>query len=332
MLRIAFFGTDNLGRASLAKLHDLKRRNPSLIETLDLITRSVKPTGRGLQTHIETPAAVFANQNSIPTLRADNTAKVQELFKNGHNYNIAVAASYGPLIPASFLGLLKYGGLNVHPSLLPHLRGAAPVPRAILNGDKYTGVSVQTLHPTEFDRGKILAQSEQFPLTENDYCDDVLDRLGERGAELLSDVIENQLFVDMKPLSPPWEPSDAPKINKAMRNVNWLLWSTADVMRHYRVFYSLVAWKDERSKKQLQTLFHFADIYVPESPTIESEEPGSFWLNKDDNALYIKTKDGVIAAKKFKPEYKTWVDAKSVYQRLTNKLAREHHKFVPKAE
>jgi methionyl-tRNA formyltransferase len=62
-------------------------------------------------------------------------------------------------VPPRILQKLKYGGLNVHPSLLPDLRGAAPIEHAILSGRNYTGVSVQTLHPLHFDHGVVLAQT-----------------------------------------------------------------------------------------------------------------------------------------------------------------------------
>jgi methionyl-tRNA formyltransferase len=74
-------------------------------------------------------------------------------------FNLVVAVSFGLLVPPRILNLAKYGGLNVHPSLLPDLRGPAPIEHAILERREHTGVSIQTLHPRHFDQGTVLAQT-----------------------------------------------------------------------------------------------------------------------------------------------------------------------------
>lgn len=111
--------------------------------------------------------------------------------------NLVIAVSFGLFVPPRILRLARYGGLNVHPSLLPDLRGPAPIEHAILKGRHHTGVSIQTLHPAHFDRGTILAQTPS-PGVEilHGMTSATLQRLlAEMGAELLLHVLRERKFV-----------------------------------------------------------------------------------------------------------------------------------------
>jgi methionyl-tRNA formyltransferase len=105
--------------------------------------------------------------------------------------------SFGLLVPSRILGLAKYGGLNVHPSLLPDLRGPAPIEHAILRRRERTGVSIQTLHPQHFDQGTVLAQTPE-PWTEipQDIPSRALEnQLASAGAKMLVEVLQAQLHI-----------------------------------------------------------------------------------------------------------------------------------------
>jgi len=135
--------------------------------------------------------------------------------------NLIVAVSFGLLVPPRILDLAKYGGLNVHPSLLPDLRGPAPIEHALLKRRERTGVSIQTLHSQHFDQGTVLAQTpEPWTQIPKDITAQALGtQLALAGAKMLLDVLKAQLHV------PPhkdagWYSSDhgpidhAPKITK----------------------------------------------------------------------------------------------------------------------
>lgn len=166
-LKIAFCGSDLFSIYSFKALLQYSQLHQDKISSIDLITRAPKATGRGrknlrlveiLEQLPILQQQYYNNNKQILTHTPESLAEFLEIQKQ-RNFNLVIAVSYGKLIPAKFLEALKYGGLNVHPSLLPKYSGASPLHFALLNHDLYTGVTVQTLHPTKFDRGKILLQT-----------------------------------------------------------------------------------------------------------------------------------------------------------------------------
>jgi methionyl-tRNA formyltransferase len=111
--------------------------------------------------------------------------------------DLIIAVSFGLFVPPRILNAAKYRGLNVHPSLLPDLRGSAPIQHAILRRREYTGVSIQTLHPTTFDNGTILAQtpSPGVPIPRDTTARALEKTLEQLGADMLVHVLKTQSFV-----------------------------------------------------------------------------------------------------------------------------------------
>ena len=111
--------------------------------------------------------------------------------------DLVIAVSFGLFVPPRILNLATYGGLNVHPSLLPDLRGPAPIQHALLKGRKYTGVSIQTLHPKHFDQGIILAQTlaPGIKIPSDATVASLVTSLGDKGAEMLVEVLKSRTFV-----------------------------------------------------------------------------------------------------------------------------------------
>ena len=171
------FGADVLGR--LAGRHDVSA----------LLTRPDRPRGRGQKTGAQ-PAKQVAERLGIPVLQPERLGPEVDLPAE-----TVVVAAYGLLIPPS---LLERGNwLNVHPSLLPRWRGAAPVERAIMAGDTETGV---TIHETveALDAGPIAAQ-RAFPIGPDDDAGVVFARAAEVAAELLDDVLADEPTFEPQP-------------------------------------------------------------------------------------------------------------------------------------
>ena len=165
------FGADVLER--LAERHDVTA----------LVTRPDRPAGRG-RSVTAPPAKVAAERLGIPVLQPERPTAALELG------DVVVVAAYGLLIPEE---LLAHGlWLNVHPSLLPRWRGAAPVERAIMAGDTETGV---TIHQTvkELDAGPIAAQ-RSFPIGAEDHAGAVFARAAALAVELLDEVLPEPSF------------------------------------------------------------------------------------------------------------------------------------------
>jgi methionyl-tRNA formyltransferase len=173
-----------------------------------VLTRPDKPRGRGLQVG-PPPAKLAAERLGIPALQPERLGPELDLPE----VDVVVVAAYGVLIPEV---LFERGlWLNVHPSLLPRWRGAAPVERAIMAGDRETGV---TIHRTVagLDAGPIAAQ-RAFPIEPDDDAGSVYLRSAEVAVELLREVLPNPVFVP--------QPEDgvtyAEKITAADRHLDW---------------------------------------------------------------------------------------------------------------
>lgn len=176
-MRIVFMGTPDFAAASLKKLIDKK------YDIAAVFTQPDKPRDRGMKLSYS-PVKELALENNIPvyqpTKLRDGTAT--ELIKS-LKPDILVVVAYGRILPDDMLEVPKYGAINVHASLLPKYRGAAPIQWAVLNGDKITGVTTMYL-ASEMDTGDIIYTAET-EIGEFETSGELFDRLMVMGAELL---------------------------------------------------------------------------------------------------------------------------------------------------
>ena len=176
-MRIVFMGTPDFAAASLRKLLD------EGFEVVGVFTQPDRPRGRGMELCFS-PVKELALEHGLPVFQPekmrDGTALsiLKELQPE-----ILVVVAYGRILPDELLALPKYGAVNVHGSLLPKYRGAAPIQWAVLNGDRVTGVSTMYL-AHDMDAGDIIYTSET-PIGEFETEGELFDRLKELGAELL---------------------------------------------------------------------------------------------------------------------------------------------------
>ncbi len=200
MARLAVAATAPFGADVLERLADEH-------EVVALITRPDAARGRGRKV-APPPAKEAALRRGIPVLQPERLGPDVELPAD-----VVVVAAYGLLIPDSLLERALW--LNVHPSLLPRWRGAAPVERAIMAGDAETGV---TIHRTvkELDAGPIAAQ-ESFPIGPDDDAGAVFARAAESAANLLGRVLPDPTFVPQ----PDEGATYAEKITPADRELDW---------------------------------------------------------------------------------------------------------------
>jgi len=176
-MRIVFMGTPDFAAASLKKLIDEE------YDIAAVFTQPDKPRDRGMKLSYS-PVKELALENNIPvyqpTKLRDGTAT--ELIKSLRP-DILVVVAYGRILPDDMLEVPKYGAINVHASLLPKYRGAAPIQWAVLNGDKITGVTTMYL-ASEMDTGDIIYTAET-EIGEFETSGELFDRLMVMGAELL---------------------------------------------------------------------------------------------------------------------------------------------------
>jgi methionyl-tRNA formyltransferase len=181
-LRVAFFGTPEF---SVPTLNALAREH----EIVVIVAQPDKPAGRGMKLHA--PAvAVRAKELGLPLLqpaKIRNNEFLGEVGKLAPDAGIVVA--YGKILPAALLQIPKYGFLNIHASILPKWRGAAPIQRAIEAGEAVTGVSIMRVDE-ELDHGDVLA-IDRLDIGPDDHTPSVAARLSRLGSDALLRVLSD---------------------------------------------------------------------------------------------------------------------------------------------
>ena len=213
-MRIVFMGTPDFAAASLKKLIDEK------YDIAAVFTQPDKPRGRGMSMSFS-PVKELALSSGIPVYQPaklrDGTAT--ELIKSLAP-DILVVVAYGRILPDDMLELPRYGAVNIHGSLLPKYRGAAPIQWAVLNGDKISGVTTMYLG-SEMDTGDIIYTAET-EIGEFETSGELFDRLMLMGAELLDKTLR-----DIEAGTAPRTPQDHSKasyvkmLDKSISPIDW---------------------------------------------------------------------------------------------------------------
>ena len=190
-MRIVFMGTPESAVPSLRRLLDDGH------EIIALWTQPDKPAGRGNKLH-QSPVKEFASQHNLIIHQPFKikTEEAKTLFAS-HNADAAIVVAYGKILPAEFLNATRHGCINVHFSLLPKYRGAAPVNWAIVNGERETGVTTMKI-VEELDAGPILLQ-QPTQIEAHETAPELLTRLAETGAELLSETLRRFDTIQSQP-------------------------------------------------------------------------------------------------------------------------------------
>ena len=213
-MRIAFFGTSEFALPALQAL----ARSAHTVGTV--VAAPAQPSGRGRKL-VSSPVEQEAHALGLPVLTPkdpNDPAFVAEL--KSVTPDIAVLAAYGYILKSPLLALPSLGFLNIHPSLLPRYRGAAPIQRALLAGEQETGVTVIALSE-EVDAGDIIEQ-EAVPVGPDEIAGELSQRLADVGARLVLDALTR--FGAGTATRTPQGPglvTRAPKIAKAERNIDW---------------------------------------------------------------------------------------------------------------
>ena len=250
-LKILFCGTDDFSKESLKALNVYSKTPESNVLSIDVVTRTDKRVGRGRKQFRSPPIKHAAQELGLPLHQIDTFTGWRPPLSDNKPCNLIIAVSFGLLVPPRILGGAKYGGLNVHPSMLPDLRGPAPIPWAINLGRRTTGISIQTLHPSRFDEGLILSQTStpglEIPDPDTITSPELEAYLAPVGAKMLVDAIKNRLYI------PPHKPVQssqgtstkdlvhAPKIKKDFHAIDFTTMTATEILRRNRAIGKLHA-------------------------------------------------------------------------------------------
>jgi methionyl-tRNA formyltransferase len=227
-LRIAFAGTPPFAlpalRALLASAH----------QVVGVLTQPDRPAGRGQQLRAS-PVKLLAAEHRLP-IAQPSTLKTSEGRAELAQWapDVLVVVAYGLILPQAALDLPRLGCLNIHGSLLPRWRGAAPIQRAILAGDAETGVTIMQLDAGLDTGPMLLERSRSIGL--HDTAGDLHDALSELGAVALIEALEGLAAGTLRPRAqPPVGASHAPKIEKSEAALDWSA-SALQLDRQVRAF------------------------------------------------------------------------------------------------
>ena len=228
-MRVLFYGTPDFAVPSLRALLG------EGFDVVGVVTRPDRPTGRHRSTATPSPVKVAALVEDLPVLEPERPSAPEFLEQvRALAPDCGVVIAYGHILPAALLSLPRLGHVNVHASLLPHLRGAAPIERAILEGWTETGISVMQMD-AGMDTGPILQQA-RTPILPDETGGELRARLSELGA---LELVEALTLLDEGGVAP--RPQDhahasyAPKLKSEEERVHWTR-GAADVARQVRAF------------------------------------------------------------------------------------------------
>ena len=277
-LRVAFFGTPAFALATLERL------GRSRHETVLVVTQPDCPRGRG-QHVVPSPVKAFAVERGIPVLQPERLREpgfVDTLV--GFNLDLAVVAAYGRILPAPLLTVPRLGMINVHASLLPRWRGAAPVHRAILAGDRETGVTIMRVVPA-LDAGPTLATT-RVGIGPHETSDVLESRLAVLGADLLVETADRLAAGSVEETPQPEDGvTYAKRLERSESRVDWNRpaadvhnqirglqpWPVATVMFHGRRLRLLGSVpEDERTRSSPGTV-----VSVDEDGFVVASDPGA---------------------------------------------------------
>lgn len=230
-MRIVFMGTPDFAAASLKKLLDEE------FNVVGVFTQPDKPKGRGMELAFS-PVKELALANSLPvfqpTKMRDGTAleTIKSLAPD-----ILVVVAYGRILPDDILAVPQFGAINVHGSLLPKYRGAAPIQWSVLNGDEVTGVTTMYL-AHDMDTGDII-YTQETEIGEFETSGELFDRLKDMGAELLVKTLRD-IQAGTAPRTPQnhAEASYVTMLDKSLSPIDW----TKDARGVIKWIYGMQPW------------------------------------------------------------------------------------------
>lgn len=223
-MRIVFMGTPDFAEESLRALLEAGE------DVAAVFTQPDKPRGRGMQESFS-PVKTLAVERGIPVYQpvTFKDGAATELLRTLAP-ELLVVVAYGRILPQAFLDVAKYGSINVHGSLLPKYRGAAPIQWAVLNGDKTTGVSVQYM-AAAMDAGDVIA-SRETEIGEFETSGELFDRLKTLGAELLAETVRK--IASGSVIRVPQNEADATYTKMLDKNMSPIDWnkSPREIVKH----------------------------------------------------------------------------------------------------
>lgn len=298
MIKIVFFGTPDIGLKSLEYLY-----NSDKIDVLAVVTQPDKPAGRGHKLQMS-PIKKFAVEKNIPVFQPKSIRKefdIQEELKKLEP-DFFVTFAFGQILSQEVLDIPKYETINLHASLLPRYRGANPIQRAIINGDKETGICTM-ITELGLDCGNI-CQKLVIPISDTMNCEELWNEIAEKSPKMIEETLEG---LQNKTLTPQKQCEDGVCMaNKLTKEECLIDWTKTNIEIHNLI-------RGICRCPSAYFLFNEKIIKVIESKTIDGSGEVGKIVNHSKEGVDIACGKGLLRLIKVKPEGKGEMFAKDWY-------------------
>ena len=292
-MKIIFMGTPDFAVGTLRSLAEAGH------EITLVVSQPDKPKGRG-HAMVPTPVKVVAEELGIPGFQPVKIREAKDVLEKTEA-DVCVVAAFGQIIPASILHMKKYGCINVHASLLPKYRGAAPIQWAVIDGEKESGVTIMQMDEG-LDTGDMLAKAI-VPLDEKETGGSLFDKLSEAGGRLCVETLAKLEKGEITPEKQGESPTAyASMLDKKMGNIDWN--KSAVVIE--RLVRGLNPWPSAYTHLDGKTLKIWACDVLPQSAS-KGESGEILEVTKD--AIHVQTGDGILVLREIQLAGKARMDA-----------------------
>lgn len=296
MAKIIFMGTPDFAQESLKALYQAGHN------ILAVVTNPDRPKGRGMKLAIS-PVKEYALSKNIEVLQPEKIKNNNEFIEKLRSMNpeyICVVA-YGKILPKELLQIPPKGCINVHGSLLPKYRGAAPIQWAVLNGDKQTGITTMYMDEGMDTGDMILKQTIQ--IGENETTGELWEKMSKMGGELLVETIK-QIEAGTAPREKQTgNYTMAPMLSKEMAKIDWENQNTEQIKNLIRGLNPIMgAYTFINGKKVKIWRAEIVTEAIDFIPDNNKYSPGEILYANDKIGLFIKTIDGILSILEIQPE------------------------------
>ena len=289
MLNILFMGTPDFARDSLEAVYNAGHN------ILGVVTNPDRPKGRGMKL-VASPVKEFAIEKNLKVFQPEKIKKNEEFISQIKDMNpdVICVVAYGKILPKEILDIPKLGCINVHGSLLPKYRGAAPIQWAVLNGDKKTGITTMYMD-IGMDTGDMILKQE-VEIGEDETTGELWDKLSKIGGELLVETLK-QIENGTAPREKQGEDfSVAPMLNKEMAKIDWEKKRAQEINNLVRRLNPIMgAYTFLNGSKIKFWKVDIANNIGYDEDNIQIFRNGTVLVSDQRDGLFIKTKKGILS-------------------------------------
>ena len=285
-MRIVFMGTPDFASESLEAVYNAGH------EIIGVVTNPDKPKGRGMK-KVASPVKEFAIEKGLKIyqpVKVRNNLEFIEEIKN-LNPDVICVVAYGKILPKELLDIPRFGCINVHGSLLPKYRGAAPIQWAILNGDKTTGITTMYMD-VGMDTGDMILK-EEVEIGDDETTGELWDRLSKIGGKLLVKTLEKIEDGTVQREKQGNDFTIAPMLDKSMAKIDWDNKTAQEIKNLVRGLNPIMGAYTFLNDKKIK----FWKVDIEKKMILEGTDTlknGEVVVSNPKEGLFIKTKEGIL--------------------------------------